>query len=419
MRFILACFVVALVSTSNAHLHHVDHTDEEIDGMSLDDLLHTERDLRQQNAAVDKHVVSLKGRVQKLRLKQESLEAQKQKVGEARSWEARQKEAHIRELQRAKAEMEAKRQQILILARQADRLRSNIHDLQDKYRSLNRERLELQDKYLHPSLRALTVDAILPELENGLRELHNVENHIQHASPIAGVFTLFCIYALAVSLVFTCVRYVMIAHRIMTLRRMLFMADMSILAIWSLICVCYAAILMDPLQAMAREHGSLTMVVQILIMAGLIGNVILRCLALCSNVSSQAFTELCLVVFVAQHYYQAVWVPIVLDERVKASLWAYFGYAVINASLAVYRARSLSRAMETAQAEFCGTTTGKWENSWLKARIEQAIQYIEDLLTLGIPSGDTDVEYMGEEHGNRRRHGRTSHGRKELIQMGC
>eukprot|EP00178_Gracilaria_changii_P002023 TRINITY_DN1299_c0_g1_i2.p1 TRINITY_DN1299_c0_g1~~TRINITY_DN1299_c0_g1_i2.p1 ORF type:complete len:417 (+),score=53.85 TRINITY_DN1299_c0_g1_i2:757-2007(+) len=404
--------------------------------MSLDELLHTERDLRQQNAAVDKHVVSLKGRVEKLRLKQETLENQKRKVGEAKSWETRQKESHIKELQRAKAEMEAKRQQIILLTRHAEKLRARIHEMQDKYKSLNQKRLQLQEKYLHPSLRELvvteaarggpisehlvnkTMDEIIPEIENGLRGLHRVENQLHHASPIAGVFTLFCIYALAVSLVVTCVRYITIAQRIMTLRRMLFMADMSTLVIWFLICVCYAAILTDPLEAMAREHGSVTMVVQILIMAGLIGNVVLKCLALCSNVGTQGFTELVVVVFVAQHYYQAVWVPIVLDEGVNANLWSYLGYASINGSLAVYRARSLSGAMQTAQAEFCGATAGKWENSWLKTRIEKGLQYLEDLFTLGIPSEDTDVEYMSEENTNTPRTRRTRQGRKELIQMG-
>ncbi|CAN8066756.1 unnamed protein product [Agarophyton chilense] len=433
---LMVSFFLTFICSSNAHLHHVDHTDNEIDAMTLDELLHIERDLRQQNAVVDKHVVSLKGRVEKLRLKQESLEDQKQKVSEAKSWESRQKEAHIKELQRAKAEMEAKRQQIVLLGEQAEKLRANIHEMQDKYKSLNRKRLELQDKYLHPSLRELvlteaarggavpehllnkTVDAIVPEIESGLRGLQNVENQLHHASPLAGVFTLFCIYALAVSLVVTCVRYIMIAHRIMTLRRMLFMADMSVLVIWFLICACYAAILVDPLEAMAREHGSVTMVVQIFIMAGLVGNVILRCFALCSHAGNKGFLELILVVFVAQHYYQTVWVPIVLDEHVTASLWSYLGYATVNASLAVYRARSLSRAMQTAQSEFCGATAGKWENSWLKARVENGIQYLEDLFTLGIPTEQLDVEDLSEAQQNRNRTRHARQGRKELIQVG-
>lgn len=380
----------------------------------MEELLHTEHDLRDQNAAVDRHVTSLKGRILKLRHKQADLEGRKKKVGEAMSWESRQKESRKKELQRAKAELEAKRQQIIVLGEEAEKMRAGIREMQDNLKSMNRKRLEVQDKYLHPSLRDIfvnegtrggplsehlvnkTVESIIPELEIGMHGIEDVEYRLHHSSPIASVFTLFCIYALAVSLVVTCLRYLVIAHRIMTLRRMLFMADMCFLAMWFLICVCYAAILVDPLEAMAREHGALAMVVQVLIMAGLLGNVVLRCLALCASVSAQTFIELVAIVYVAQHYYEAVWVRIVMDEGVKARLLSYVTYAIINGSLAIHRARSVSRAIQTAHEELRGTTAGKWDQSWFKTQLEKGIQYIENALTIGIPSTAADIECVAE-----------------------
>lgn len=381
--------------------------------MSMEELLHTEHDLRDQNAAVDKHVTSLKGRIQKLRVRQGALEERKKKVGEAMSWEWRQTQARRRELQRAKAELEAKRQQIVLLGGEAEKMRDGIRDMQEKLRQMNRQRLELEERYAHPSLTAAlvsegvrggvvsqhavnkTVQWMVPEVEVGMRGVEHVEDWLQHSSAAGSVVSLLCIYALGVAVVASCARYVAMAQRVMTLGRMLFVADMWLLAMWVLICACYAAIMADPLEAMAREHGAMTMAVQLVLMGALLGNVALRLAALCARVQTQTVAELVAVVFVAQHYYAAVWVPIVMDAHVSAGALSYASYAAVNGALAVHRARSVRRALQTAREELHGGG-GKNDARWWRRRLERALRYVENALTVGVGGSAGDLHSVAD-----------------------
>lgn len=378
-------------------------SDVEIDEMDIDALLHIEHDLRKQNSAVDKHVSSLNGKLEKLRFKQNELEKRNRNANVAKNWETRQKEAHIKELNRAKAELLAKKQQVMHLAKNAEKLRSQITELEEKLKSINEEKRNLDDKYMHPSFRDTvmfeselmgpitqhivnkTVENILPGLEKGLQEIEEVHRKLEKSSTTTTIFTSLCIYGLSLGLLSFSYKCAKTIYRMITMARTLFTIDMLFMLMWLMVCICYGMILRDPLQALAQKHGGLSVVVQIAVIVVVIGNVLLRCLLVSSTFSQSAYGELICVVFVAQHYYQTVWVPLMMDEEVKASFWSYMSYSTVSAWLAIYRARKQAGKLEEEVDSAMSTT-------WLKEKVGLAIQYCEKMLTYGVKGCADDDE---------------------------
>jgi len=67
-----------------------------------------------------------------------------------------------------------------------------------------------------------------------------------------------------------------------------------------------------------------------------------------------AFGELICTAYISLDYYQNIWIPFVLDQEFKSSLFSYFEFAVINGWLAMYRARSMAhwcKDLEKQRAE--------------------------------------------------------------------
>lgn len=370
--------------------------------MSIETLLHVENDLRQQNALVDKRVASLNGRFAKLRAQQQALEKTNKKVGAAKDWEVRQRESRAREYARAVAATESKRHQIGVLARKGEALRREISTLEAKMKSLDREKRILEARYSHPSLREAVlneaekmgpvpqhlvqkaIDNMVPELQEGLREARIVHRRLERSSHIVSLLTSLCVYMLGLSVLCLCYRSVRIMQTMLTLPRMLFTIDMAFVILWGLTMLCYGTILEDPLQVMAIRHNALSVVIQLLMMFSLIGNVMLRCLLFTSSADIWSFVELFWSVLLAQHYYQAVWVPFLLDQGFKSTALSYVGYLIVSGSLAIYRARSIARLSCRWRREH-ELSAGKFKSTgdWLRQKLEDAVQYCEDMLTTG------------------------------------
>lgn len=386
--------------------------------MSIEALLHVENDLRQQNAVVDKRVASIHGRMAKLRTSQFKLEAKYKKVGTAKNWETRQKEAKVRELERAKAELEAKRMQIKLLSEKGEELRNDIKEIEDKMTSLNREGRTLEREYEHPSLKSIvmyeaermgpieqqivnkTVESLFPPLRLGLQEVEAIHYKLEHTSRIISLFTSLCVYVLGISLLCVTYRCVKNVHRVLTLPKLLVTVDMAFVAVWVLVVLCYGIIQWDPLWVMAYKHATLSVCIQITMMASLIGNVLLRCLMVSVKFSKSSMFELFWVVLVTQHYYQAVWVPFLLDKQFKTTHVTYFGYFVVHAGLAVYRARTIGRPGEMSVKE-CEHDGGKLKErgQWIRRKVESTLQYCEDLLTTGLRQSQSRVDLNDGDEG--------------------
>lgn len=379
----------------------------------METLLHIESDLRQQNRIVDKQVASLHGRMKKLQVQQQALEKANKKVNIAKDWETRQREMRAREYERAKAETEAKRIQIRILVEKGENLQKEIRVLQAKMRSLDYNKKTLEAKYFHPSLRETllneaermgpvpqhlvmkTVDDVVPELKEGLREARLIHRRLDDASTLVSLFTSLCVYILGLSVLFVSYRCVRVVRKMLTLPRMLLAVDMGFAVLWSLTVSCYGTILEDPLQVMAIRHAALSVVVQILIMSALLGNVMLRCLLVSSRCRIPSFIELFWAVFLAQHYYLAIWVPFLLDQPFKSTAVSYFGYLLVHISLAVYRARTVGKAAVRKKMP-TRNFTGRFEShsEWLKSKIYGTLQYCEDMLATGRAPSKLELEYL-------------------------
>lgn len=385
-------------------------TDEEIDNMSIDDLLHVEHDLRNQNGQVDKHIASLHGRLGKLREKQGSLEKTQKKVEMAFDFEVRQRKARVKDLQRAKAEVEAKKNQVLRLTEEAGKLRERIREMSETVLSLNQEKHHLEDQYAHPSLQDAflndaerigpvtqhvankTVEVIFPELRLGLEEAEYARHALQHSKPVTTLFTSLVVYLLAVCVIWLSYRCARNVCRKLTMERVFFTIDIAFAFVWLLVCVCYLLLMTDPLQRLANAHSGLSLIVQLMVMAGLVCNVGLRCLLVSTLVSVPAVSELVCVTFVAQHYYQNVWMPLLFDESVLTGFMAFIGYMIVNGGLAVYRARRMGRPVEKLRIEFEEVDGIMKSGEWLKGKMERTVQYCEDWLTKGALEKHEDDE---------------------------
>lgn len=402
-------------------------SDAEINDMNIDDLLHVEHDLRDQNARVDKHIASLHGRLDKLRQQQERLESAQRKVGAARDFEVRQRRAREKDLQRAKAEVQAKRNQVLILSQQTDKLRERIRELTGTILKLNRDKHRLEQEYTHPSLQSAflhdahrmgpvtehvankTVEVIFPELRIGLEEADHARRLLQRAPTFTSLFTSFIVYAMSVGIIWLCYRGVCTVCQRLTLARMLFSTDIGFTAVWFAVCFCYAVIVGDPFQHIASNHVGVSFVLQLTLLAALVANVALRCFNLSANICLSSVVELILVVFIAQHYYQGVWKQIVYDDRVTADFCAYFLYLIINGGLAVHRARAMGRPGDKLRVEFEEVDNFMRGNEWFYSRLSNVWRKCEDWLTNGVVEYD-DVESVGKRSWKEVRRGHTRAG---------
>lgn len=367
--------------------------------MSIDDLLHVEHDLRDQNSRIDKHTASLRSRLEKLRSKQQQLEAKQLKAGKARDYEVRQRRERERELDRAHASLHAKQKQVQLLNEQVVKLRGRIKEMSGMVDSLTDEKHRLQTAYAHPSLHtALVHDALrtgpvgqhvvnrsleqlLPMLQTGLLGAQHMSTKINQSPPVVALFTSFVLYIFIVLLGLLMYRTYKNICRKFTIVRSLLIMDLTFMAFWTLIIVTYIFMSIDPFYVLAFKHNTLSLIFQFLLIGVLAVNVLLRCLFLSLSLTRAALIEFFAVIFLTQHFYQSVWKPIVVDVSIPSAFVPYVIYLAINAALAVHRARTMGRPVENLRREFDEVDGILRVSQWLKVKGEAFFNYCEEWLT--------------------------------------
>lgn len=376
-------------------------TDAEIGQMDIETLLHVESDLRQQNSAADKHVASLHGRLDKLRIQQQKLERKFQKVNSARDWETKQKEARTKLLERARADMESKRMQAGLLGRQAEKLRDNLAELDRKVKYLHSEEEVLKGKFSRPSFEQVlmneaervsvvtqqlankTVQNIFPDLQFGMQEADFVRQQIHSLSGPSSVLVVMFLYVIGISILVFALRCLQALHHSITLPRLLLSTDV-VFVIWWFFVLMAATIIEDgPLRLITSTHIGFSMFILIVLMAAMIGNVFLRCVLVCYELSAWSFGELFCTIFVAQHFYQIIWTPFLMDQSTSPTLGTYFFYVLIHASLTVRRARSIKKMPSIDKKSFAAHPNKGRDCDWLKNKMAKAYQRVEDFFTYG------------------------------------
>lgn len=387
---------------ADAHSYHVDHSDEELEAMDAESLLHVETDLRDQNKAIDKRISSLRGRIDNLHMEQRAAENAYKKVEAARDWESRQKVNRVKELEGAKGVMETKRMQMREISEHATKLRTDIHELEAKLASINRANRDVKERYSRPLFQDVisnkawqlgpvpqhllnkTVLSVLPELSLGVKEARHLQARLDATSGVMSVLSTLVMYSFVLCMVAIIYRGMRGLRTMMTLPRVLFTVDMSLAGVWAVVLLWYCMLFRDPLQLLAVRHEAVSVVLQSSLMASHFANVMLRCLNLSATLTIFALGELFVVVFIAQHYYQTVWVRSLLDQAMLATFYSYFSYIAASLYLAVSRARRLSKPMPTSATNPTLSAPAQAPRTSLKARLEAGLRACEDILTAGM-----------------------------------
>lgn len=367
-RWVLArcALVVAILAAAGSrrqrvdgHAFHVDHTDEELSSMDTESLLHVEGDLRQQNKVIDKHIASLRGRIEKAASLQHALEKSFKKLESGRDWESRQKVSKEKELSLAKAEMQTKRDQMSTISAHADEVRRQIRALEAKMLSLSLAKEAAEVRYANPTIldvldgkiehlgptphRILnkTLHALVfPGISSGVAGVERLRSHMRGSTQHVAIVSTFVIYAFLLFLVGLVVRaYRRITGRL-TLSRMMFAADMSFSAFWVFVSVWSVALLEDPLSVMRRHNEALLVAVQLIVGLTVVWYLFVRCVSFAATFQGREGLELIACLFIIQHYYQRVWAPSLTDVTSDVGPATYFAYGGGHLILAARRARS-------------------------------------------------------------------------------
>lgn len=335
--------------------------------MNMKSLAHLESELRTQNADVDREITSLQGRLHELQNTHFKLEKEKNKVDNARAWEARQKDARSKELLSAKEELESKRSQLIVLTNKALTTRESIQELDAKLKSLRKEDKVLEDRYSDPNLLDIlseeaealgpiseellnrTVEAVGPDIGHGIQILSEYRRRLLDSSGIIGIVISFLFYVLIVSMCWVGYQNYLHIGRKMTLSRTMFILDMVLVLHWCICMILFWILGQDALNTWNTKHADVVVVIEILLLGLLCGNVILRCFGVSRYLSISSISELGAVVLIIQHYYQTVWVPVLLQEESKSTIWSYFAYMLLNGTLGIYRARTLNYPEEKTE----------------------------------------------------------------------
>ena len=342
-------------------------TDHDIDLMNMTSLGHLESELRTQNTDIDKEISSLQGRLHKLQKTHFQLEKEKNKVDNARAWESRQKDAREKELISAKEVLESKRSQLISFTKKALTTRESIHELDAKLKSLRDEDKLLEDRYSDPKLLDIiseeaealgpipeelfnkTVEALGPDIGHGIQRLGDYRRKIRESSGINGIIISFLLYVMVISICWAGYQNYLQIGRKLTLSRMMFILDMGLVLYWCICAIFFGMLGRDALSSLNTKYADVVVVIEILLLGLLCGNVILRCFGVSRYLSVSSISELGVVVLIVQHYYQTVWVPILLKEEPKSTIWSYFAYMLLNGTLGIYRARMMKYSEERTE----------------------------------------------------------------------
>ena len=331
--------------------------DGAIDEMNLEELLRAEKSLHAHNGFVDKRVASLKGRLSKSRKRRIELQKESKRLDSALNWELAKAQSKEQEIDLVKREMEAKKEQVAMLSTHATEQREAIQSMQEKLHLVVTEKESLEEKYLHPDLKELlerdaeyfgpishhilnkTEKDLLPEVKMVLSSARSIHEKLTSVSTFGSLLITLVLYAAIIFLFYGTYRSTSVLRKRLTMDRTLFTVDMVFSGVWFFVFLVFSFTGEDPIQTLDANHGGLSLLFQLMVMLGLFGNVLLRCIMLTVTMRRSCFFELIGTIFLGQHYYQNVWIPSLLEEPVKSSTASYFQYFLVSMSVAIYHVR--------------------------------------------------------------------------------
>lgn len=390
--------------------------DTEIESMTMEQLLHVEHDLRAQNRVVDKHVASIHGRLSRLRVEQDHLESKWRKVGTAKNFEVRQRQARERAIARAEAGVEAKQQQITQLETEASRLRTHIRETWAAAATLRTESGKLQAMYTKPALSdavvhsAARVGPVPLALANrtvsaaekahmlriGLEDMEALRARLARGPLAPAALAALVVYVVALAVTAVVARAARTTWQWVSVPRMLLALDLAFAGGWAMAAVAVGVGAGDGGAGNGDGGGVFALGVQLVALTGVAVSVGLRCAMVAAIPSVAAFIELFVGVVVGQDFYQRVWTPVVLEEEAGAGAGAYVRYMLVYGVLAVRRARRLARLGGKAEVEdeFDDERSMRAWMEWVRTKSEALAQVVEDWLSGsegdGRHGGDTE-----------------------------
>lgn len=355
----LALFLLGSFVLTTAHPFHVDHTDEELQMMDTESLLHVEGDLRQQNKMADKRVASLHGRIRKARKHEHVLEKKFKKLESGRDWEARQTLNKEKELARAKAELQTKHDQMDRISGHAEEIRKRIRALETKMLSVSLAKEAAEIRYANPTILDVidgkiehlgnpsvavwnkTLHSIVyPGLTSGSAGVRMLRHHMRGSTQQVAIASTFAIYAFLLSIVALLFRAYRRITGGLTLSRMMFAADLSFCAFWSFVALWSFALMDDPLTVMLRHNEATLVAVQLILGSTIIWYIFIRCISIAATFKLREAFELIASLFIIQHFFEAVFTPSFTNTKGAGGSWTYFAYGFGHLVLAARRARS-------------------------------------------------------------------------------
>lgn len=351
--------VALLLYKIDAHPFHVDHSNSELEQMDIESLLHVERDLRGQNMLVQKHLADLYQRQAQMINKQQSMEKAYKKLKSGRDWEKRQTAKRQKELGIAMAHMQTRKEQVETMNAHADSVRREIHEMEQKLKSLRAENMEVQARYAHPTMIDI-LDAkiqfwgptphrildktlqtlVLPLLSSGSDRAMQFRWRVQRTSQFSPFIATLAIYIFSLYILHAAYCRYTRAKSTLTLFRVLFLADLWISAFWFLVALCDILLVADPFDVARAKFERFLVAFQLITAAIFAVYVGLRCMSTVSTLDGVECIELIAYICVLQHYAQNTWTPSLTDEPLLTSVTAYLVYGCTHLCFAARRART-------------------------------------------------------------------------------
>ena len=329
--------------------------DDELQSMTSAQLARLERDLQEQVEQHTRQLTNMRKDTEHLKEQQKIIDEEAEKLQGAKKWELEEKEKREKELEDAKEDVYMKQESIQKMSVQVSTLKDQIDTLENKLKQLNREKENTERRYHDPSLLDVldsrsqnwgnvtrnvynkTMTDVVPVLDEMRHTAQNVRRKVSQTSKFLELFASLLIYGFFIASVFITYRIYNKLRGRLTIPRLLFLGDAFCAAFWTVLLLCFAVLLDDPLYVMKQRSPTPFFVFQLVACFSYVNFVLLRVLVLASKMTLGALGETLAVVVVGHHYYVRVWQPAMLDKPFHGTMFYYFCYAWLFSAFAYNR----------------------------------------------------------------------------------
>lgn len=368
--------------------------DKQKDQMSMEELVNAGKALRAKHNSIHKYIASLHGHLIKLDSRRAYFEKTKRHLDKGLEWELRQAEYKEKEIDLIQRVMKMKKEHIYLLTKHAMEQREIVRQVEIKLKSASNEKETLEEKYRHPNLKDVlgrdaeflgpvrqhildkTEEYTFPQVKHTLVGVRKLRSRLDHVSTLGSLFSTILLYALLLSLFYGMYMSTSLLRNKLTMARTIFAIDMSFSTLWLFIFISNMVWNQDPFELLRVHHGVWSLVFQLLIISSLIGNVFIRCVMLTAYPKRVCIAELFGAVFLGQHYYQNVGLPILLDEAIQTGLSTYVCYFLVSCIMVLHRARTFKRDRHSNSLK------------WLKSILKKVLGFYEELFSSKTPLED-------------------------------